>query len=509
MKKYLFSALSALILSMAFAAGVFAGAEISEAHEAEALLPDYLPEFEEVKLLDVNEADVYTYVAAAMNDFETRIDLTEYDISSIDELSEIFSIVKYMHPELYFVDTTYNYYTYDGKITAMAPTYFTTDRNEVNAAVHAMNEVIDYIVSLTNDSMTDVEKLLTVHDYIVLHSEYDTSLSKFHAKDLLLDGAAVCQGYVSAMYTIAERLGIPGGFVTSDEMNHVWNVFYIDGAWYHVDVTYDDPTPDYYGSVSHGSFLKSNEGIRKDVDKSGKPVHYGFEDVDGADDTSYDESFLDEVTSPVIVLANNWFYIDRSGNIVKYNSITGSSENLYRIRDRWQYEGSYYWQGVFSGLGYCDGRLFFNGSDAVYSMELDGTDVTSLFTIDRTDSSIYGLFADGNTVYYGTGLKTGVSVTDKFAFETEERTDEKYYYLFDVYSYDGYSYLSYVRADDKNMNICAADITSGHLGNFQIYASSDRIGTSMLRTAESPLTKLIILDDDLCPMLPGSYCIEN
>jgi hypothetical protein len=33
--------------------------------------------------------------------------------------------------------------------------------------------------------------------------------------------------------------GIPNFKVTSE--NHVWNAVYVDGKWYHLDLTWDDP----------------------------------------------------------------------------------------------------------------------------------------------------------------------------------------------------------------------------------------------------------------------------
>ena len=48
-------------------------------------------------------------------------------------------------------------------------------------------------------------------------------------------------------------------------MNHIWNLIKIDGKWYHVDVTWDDPIMDKPGRVKHDNFLRSDDGI-KDTD---------------------------------------------------------------------------------------------------------------------------------------------------------------------------------------------------------------------------------------------------
>lgn len=49
----------------------------------------------------------------------------------------------------------------------------------------------------------------------------------------------VCSGYAGAMKTLCDRVGIPCVIVTSE--SHAWNNIEIEGKWYAVDVTYNDP----------------------------------------------------------------------------------------------------------------------------------------------------------------------------------------------------------------------------------------------------------------------------
>lgn len=50
-----------------------------------------------------------------------------------------------------------------------------------------------------------------------------------------------CNGYALAFKDIMTRLNIQALHITSDSMQHAWNLVYLDGEWYHVDVTWDDP----------------------------------------------------------------------------------------------------------------------------------------------------------------------------------------------------------------------------------------------------------------------------
>jgi len=101
--------------------------------------------------------------------------------------------------------------------------------------------------------MTDYEKELAFHDFIIENIEYDTSFdinkgiprSSSHALGALETGLAVCEGYAQLMMLLLNRAGIPCRIITgiADGEPHAWNIVLLDGDTYHVDVTWDDPVP--------------------------------------------------------------------------------------------------------------------------------------------------------------------------------------------------------------------------------------------------------------------------
>jgi transglutaminase/protease-like cytokinesis protein 3 len=117
-------------------------------------------------------------------------------------------------------------------------------------------QVLDVALNIINsqirENLSDYEKQLIVHDYIVKNCVYDsvnynnntipdTSRTPYGA---LVLGVAVCQGYSSAFKLLMDMLGIEcdiiTGFANGD--SHAWNRVKIDGDYYLVDVTWDDPT---------------------------------------------------------------------------------------------------------------------------------------------------------------------------------------------------------------------------------------------------------------------------
>lgn len=118
------------------------------------------------------------------------------------------------------------------------------------------------------DPQTDTAtQVLAVHDWLVRHVAYDQDdmRASHTAYGLFANATAVCEGYSQAFMLAMERLGVPCVIVRSEDMAHQWNMVCIDGTWYHVDVTWDDPTPDRgtHGEVSQKHFLRSDDSMRE------------------------------------------------------------------------------------------------------------------------------------------------------------------------------------------------------------------------------------------------------
>jgi hypothetical protein len=101
------------------------------------------------------------------------------------------------------------------------------------------------IKNLIYKDMTDYEKQLAIHDYLVLNVNYDDSRkpgSDAHtAYGAVVNGTAVCQGYAEAARILLSMAGIENytRTGTAGGENHMWNVVVLDGEAYHMDVTWD------------------------------------------------------------------------------------------------------------------------------------------------------------------------------------------------------------------------------------------------------------------------------
>jgi len=77
----------------------------------------------------------------------------------------------------------------------------------------------------------------------------------------------VCQGYALAAQALLEQSGIETkyviGFVNGNEA-HAWNLVKVDGKWYHLDTTWNDPLPNRVGAASYDYFLVTDSQLNKD-----------------------------------------------------------------------------------------------------------------------------------------------------------------------------------------------------------------------------------------------------
>lgn len=128
--------------------------------------------------------------------------------------------------------------------------------------------------SCIQSDMSNTARVMAIHDHIVAHTTYGSSGNAYTAVGVLVDRKAVCDGYSKAFQLFMDALGIPCVRFTGTAggVSHAWNAVQLNGCWYHVDVTWDDPVPDSYDRVSYEYFLVPDSIIAADHSWSYAPV---------------------------------------------------------------------------------------------------------------------------------------------------------------------------------------------------------------------------------------------
>lgn len=153
----------------------------------------------------------------------------------INDDNIIANINNFVHPYNSFdsinIDVTVN-----GIITVKIKKVYNEEQIEfINAYI---NEFINTNINL---SMNNYDKVKVFHDYIINKTKYDedNTFEAYTAYNLITSGISICGGYSDIMSIYLNALGIKNYKITSE--NHIWNLVELDGKWYHIDVTWDDP----------------------------------------------------------------------------------------------------------------------------------------------------------------------------------------------------------------------------------------------------------------------------
>lgn len=215
------------------------------------------------KRLSKEQQKAYRLLYTAFKDFaETcTLPVSEEDVKSV------WTAVLYDNPEIFWIRNDYEFIDFE-KAVQLSPHYSMT-KDEADRISKELEVSVEKLVRNAQDLADDYEKELYFHDYICENTVYDeTTFGNIGntAYSTLLNGKAICEGYARAMQILLDRAGIHNYLVVGKGVSdgksepHIWNVVWIDGAAYHLDVTWDDLDD----GIAHIYFNLTDSDISKD-----------------------------------------------------------------------------------------------------------------------------------------------------------------------------------------------------------------------------------------------------
>ena len=149
--------------------------------------------------------------------------------------------------------------TQDG-VTTWTYTFILTDVNYFTTAAQEREmdqEVSRVLSSLNLNGKSQKEKIDAIYNYLIRNVKYvsdaeladESNVIKYSSYAALVQHNAVCQGFAGAFYRLCLESGIDSRIVSSDAMNHAWNIVELEGSYYHLDATWDinwPNAPKYY-----------------------------------------------------------------------------------------------------------------------------------------------------------------------------------------------------------------------------------------------------------------------
>ncbi|MBR3254750.1 MAG: hypothetical protein IKF97_00765 [Clostridia bacterium] len=162
--------------------------------------------------------------------------------------------------------------------------YFTDEFNskyEVETAVQTLESIKQQVLSKrTGNTYEDIKM---VHDYLINSIDYDNTVSEkniYNIYGALVNKKCVCEGYAKALKYLLDGMGIDNTLVIGtatntdgQSENHAWNYVKLNGVWYAIDSTWDDPIIIGNGYVSdnikYKYFLKGSNTMNSNHFPSG------------------------------------------------------------------------------------------------------------------------------------------------------------------------------------------------------------------------------------------------
>ena len=347
------------------------------------------------------------HIADEMRKFSDDISLTEYNID-IKHIDSLYFSVLCENPDIFYVNPRYFESTVPEEssyLMAVRPFYF-FDAKDIPGEIAKFESACNDILKGVNKSWSNLIKARYLHDMIATTCEYDMDLYNddyiiYTSYGALVNKNAVCEGYTLAYRYLLSKLGIESRYVLSRKMEHAWAMVKLDGNYYHVDVTHDDPSYDNLGRVNHEYFLKSDLAFAIDSDH-----HDWISDIK-ASDTSYDSMWWNKINTMIFNVNGKDYYVNQYYGSSIYGAFIertpdGSSCVLARITKRWLHKdktNGAFWERSFVYLAWDGEYFYYNDPDTVYRQKPNSAQAQVVYEKPSSLSDdIYGLVirADGS-----------------------------------------------------------------------------------------------------------------
>ena len=355
---------------------------------------------------------VFDYIAEQMLVQNSNIYVFDRQIATAD-LYYVFLHIRNSRPELFFIGNMYNYSTGGAYVFSITPQY-NVSGEEYEKAMRFYNSELEKIVKRIPRSASTIEKALLAHDYIADRCSYDMTLSNSDAYTMLVENKGVCQAYTLLFTAVMNKLGIDCSYVSSDKANHIWNAVKLDdGYYYHLDVTWDDPSN--AALVLHNYFLVSTETVLEGSEDKADWVS----PVSDFGTDKYESGYIwNGATLPFRCFEDSIYgAAAENGGLTVYrysDDMKNSFEVITRFPAcRWKVKDNpnYSYPGFFSGFSLVGDTFIINTDNSIrYCRKINGIWVSGVIPYEKqTDFDFYYSHFDenGNII-----LKSGNSPYD-------------------------------------------------------------------------------------------------
>lgn len=180
------------------------------------------------------EKKLYGDILEAVKSIRLKVDVDE---SVTDEMwIKVYGCMYMQEPELFWLSSS--------RVTKGKLWYWEVDPALIADMQAAIDQKVGEVLAQA-EGKSDYDKLKVFHDYICLNNDFvkEEGLNQTIYGGFV-SGQIQCEGYAKTMQYLCDLSGIESMVVVgANESNdsHAWNVVKVDGQWYNLDATWDDP----------------------------------------------------------------------------------------------------------------------------------------------------------------------------------------------------------------------------------------------------------------------------
>lgn len=208
----------------------------------ESILEDYQSKYG-YNTLTAKQKRVYALIYKGVENHAESIDIRSVG-ADVSDLEKAFYAMDYENPQFFWLKGGYSYTYYGDTVYTVDPKYGRT-ASQAAKLLPKLEAAADEIAEGALKQENLFEAVKYIHDELINMTDYTLTGGEYirDADGALLNGKALCEGYSKAFAYVCQLIGVEANCVigTANGGAHMWNFVKLDGKWYHMDVTFDDP----------------------------------------------------------------------------------------------------------------------------------------------------------------------------------------------------------------------------------------------------------------------------
>ena len=184
--------------------------------------------------LSADEKELYDRILEAVKNVDRRVAVDEN--LTDEEWIKVYGCMYMEEPELFWLSSK--------KVSKGKLWYWETDKDLIASMQKEIDAKVAEVLGKA-EGKSDYDKIKVFHDYICLNNNFvkESGFNQTIYGGFVL-GTIQCEGYAKTMQYLCDLSGIEAVTVVGANEagdSHAWNVVKVDGEWYNIDSTWDDP----------------------------------------------------------------------------------------------------------------------------------------------------------------------------------------------------------------------------------------------------------------------------